>query len=991
MLNKDYYRAIFLKEFVAMFIFKDRMLTIVFLPLIIILFFIVPISLLALTDEMELFSEAESRYYGENYSIALEMYDEFLKKYPLSDLIPDVQYRRAVCLYRLGKLESAMSLFQSIEKRYRATKFFKYVPFWKGVILFHQAKYSPAKENLTIFLQTAKDIDLKLQALLYKGISEVYLFMFPDARRTMNELMDIKGGVTGLSPYESVLYSYILLKEGEYRGIIDFQDSIDYGSFPDLWQERLLLYRGEALWQMGDIDRAEALYRGLLDAYPAAAAISFRRLYIIAQQRQDFSEMERIILQAEEKFALSPEILIDLWLRIGIESFRRDEYDLAQYFFNKIWNLRSSREVPEAVPAYLAEIYIIKEDAESAEGIIEEYIDRTGNQPAWLLFRLGNIYLINGNFNGASRVFTRVIQLYPDSIQEVRARYFLAYSLYRESRYENALDNCLLLSEEELGEGFNQGFYRLKALILKKLGRIDESITVLQEYVEIYPNDTRAQLDLIRLFFATRRYQDLVSHSDLILSVNSDLEEKDLHSFLLIKYLQGLSHIALKSFESAQESFHTVTREKLDRAGLSGIFPYVEYYRGWTLYRINEFGNAAERFTDFLQAFPSHELYPQALFMSAWCYYSLGNFEKSNRYFSQLAKRDDSSLRDKAAFLQGKSLENLKRNEESGRVFKELFTEYPQSPFADDSLFEYAGILDEEGDIDEAAERYLELFNTYRFSALAEESLYKRGEIYFNNGQYREAKSSFNLYRISYPEGKLIDAALYWEGLSAYRIGEKSEAPEIWKNIIISQRNSPFRPDAFMKSSDVYVELGQYPVALRLIETLMQQYPDYSRVVDAELRAEEIRYLIYGFSRREAELTAVISKQGGVKTREGREAMLELSRLYILEKGQKLERAFQMLSQVNEVDDPVTGAEAQFLLGEYYERLGEYEKAGREFFRASLKNPDEQEFMAYSIFRAAFSMKQAGKSREASELVKRLEEGFPESEWTLKGKKLMEE
>ena len=128
-----------------------------------------------------------------------------------------------------------------------------------------------------------------------------------------------------------------------------------------------------------------------------------------------------------------------------------------------------------------------------------------------------------------------------------------------------------------------------------------------------------------------------------------------------------------------------------------------------------------------------------------------------------------------------------------------------------------------------------------------------------------------------------------------------------------------------------------------------------------------------------------------MKTREGRDAMLELSRLYILEKGKKLERAFQMISQVNEVDDPVTGAEAQFLLGEYYERLGEYEKAGREFFKASLKNPDEQEFMAYSIFRAAFSMKQAGKSREVSELVKRLEQGFPESEWTLKGKKLIEE
>ena len=78
MLNKDYYRAIFLREFDAMCIFKDRVLTRVLSLLFMILFFSVPFSLRALTDEMELFSEAESRYYAKNYSIALEIYDEFL-------------------------------------------------------------------------------------------------------------------------------------------------------------------------------------------------------------------------------------------------------------------------------------------------------------------------------------------------------------------------------------------------------------------------------------------------------------------------------------------------------------------------------------------------------------------------------------------------------------------------------------------------------------------------------------------------------------------------------------------------------------------------------------------------------------------------------------------------------------------------------------------------------------------------------------------------
>jgi tetratricopeptide (TPR) repeat protein len=119
--------------------------------------------------------------------------------------------------------------------------------------------------------------------------------------------------------------------------------------------------------------------------------------------------------------------------------------------------------------------------------------------------------------------------------------------------------------------------------------------------------------------------------------------------------------------------------------------------------------------------------------------------------------------------------------------------------------------------------------------------------------------------------------------------------------------------------------------------------------------------------------------------------MIDLSRIYIFEKEGKLERAFQMLSQVLDREDKVTGAEAQFLLGEYYYRTGKPEKAGRAFFRASIMNPGDRDFMAYSIYRAAQMMKQAGKMREVKALVERLEENFSGSEWSDEGKKLLED
>ncbi|MGA2479822.1 MAG: hypothetical protein ABSG63_13810 [Spirochaetia bacterium] len=51
--------------------------------------------------ENDLYAEAESRYLGKNYTAALDAYEQFVADYPRSERIADVQYPRAVCLYRL--------------------------------------------------------------------------------------------------------------------------------------------------------------------------------------------------------------------------------------------------------------------------------------------------------------------------------------------------------------------------------------------------------------------------------------------------------------------------------------------------------------------------------------------------------------------------------------------------------------------------------------------------------------------------------------------------------------------------------------------------------------------------------------------------------------------------------------------------------------------------------------------------------------------------
>lgn len=974
---------------------------------------LVPFSLAAFTTERELFSEAESRYHSKSYTVAIELYDEFIRTFPLSDLVPDAQYRKAVCLFRLQRYEAAKALFEAVEKRYRTTRYIDYVPFWKGVILYELGDYYGSVNNLDLFLETKSEQELTPQALLYKTLSEVSLEYFPEAKKTMYELIRVKG-MHALTPYEIVLNSYILLKTEDPGMLIRFQDDSDFESLPEMWKEKALLYRGEALWSLGEIDRSREVYNQLLDAEPRIASTSYRRLYIIAQQNNDFSEMEWILLRAEEKLAGSPAILKDLWLRTGIESFKRGEFDLAEYFLSKVWNLRKPEDAPEAVPMYLAQIMLDRGDTDSAREVLEEYTALTGREPPVVMLMLGNAYILQENFSEAVRVLELIIGKYPDSANAPEARYMLAYSQYRLGKLTPALENCEILIANG-GDGFLREVIRLKALVLKKQGDIKNAARTLSGYVASYPQDSSAYVDLIKLLFLNNEYKEVVSLSAGFFNTNPGIEKDDPGAFLLLVYLRGLSRIALKQYNEAIESFDTIDPVKAADTGLSVILPYVDYYEGWAYYRLGDFRGAVLRFLDFLSSYPTHEFAARVLYMSAWCYYSLGDFKKAQVQFSRVARGKDTALeeedhekliledlgtgdlslqdlsfRDKALFLEGKSHANLNDLPEAMAVFKRLFEDNPGSPFADDALFEYAGILARKGEVDLAAGKYYELWGSYRSSSLAEEALYKRGELFFNNKLYSKSRPAFKDYRTQYPEGNLVDAALFWEGLSAYEVGEIRGASLMWEKLIYNYRDSPFRPDAMHKTAEVHVTHGKFQKAIDLYEELKIMYPEYSRALNVDLRSDEIRYLVFGFSEREARLTAIISKNGGPETREGRSAMIALSRIYIFEEEGKLERAFQMLSQVLERNDPETGADAQFLLGEYYHRNEEFEKAGRAFFRTSLMKPEDRDFMAYSIYRAAGMMKLAGKNREVKALVERLDQNFSGSEWAEEGKKLLE-
>ncbi|MFW6138171.1 MAG: tetratricopeptide repeat protein [Spirochaetota bacterium] len=967
--------------------------------LFLLVFFLVPALAWPLSSERELFTRAETKYYNQNYKLALETYEDFVRRFPLSDLIPDAQYKRAVCLYRVGEYHRALNLLDTITTRYRTTRYLEYVPFWKGVCFFRLQDYQNCRKQLDIFVRREIESSLVKEALFYRALSEVYLDEFAAARKTMDRLRE-EQGVINLSPYQVVLYSYVLFKNGAFKELIEFHEQIDPEKYPEEWKQRIYLYQAEAFWEKGRLEEAETLYLKLQEAPPEVASVAYRRLYLIAQKEKDLERMEWIIQKAEKKFSGSTDLLMDFWVRTGIESYNQKQLDISEFFLNKAWRLKETREIPEAVPSYLAEIKQEQGNVSSAVKILEEYLSSNPENSEAAAFRISELYLADENYSRAARLLRDFIQKHPHSDKVDRARYLLAYSQYKEKQYEQALENCQILERENKNSEFYDQLLRLEAIIYDRQGKIDLSYQALSAYLQMHPEDLEARVDLTKLLFAMQQYRKVTANSGTLMEQYPDLEQTDISSYLLIHYMAGLSQVALKNYNDALHNLSELSETKLSRANLVAILPYAGYYRGWSLYQLSRFQDAADavmKVADVMQSSGFQEtsdaldqLYQRALYLGGWCYFSMGRYEASREVFSRLASHGRGVLSVRALFLQGKSLVNLGETKEALEVFYRVSTDYPGSEYADDALFEQARVLEKQASGGEAAVKYFGLWKKYPESPLAGEALFKRAELFYSEEDYHKAKDAFHLYRECFTQGDLADSSLYWEAVSAAKADQHTEALMLWQKLIENYEQSPFRADSMVRSAELYVSQEEYRSALEVYSTLLEEYPQYARETKASLRQEEIRYLMFGLDRREAELTARISRQGGVETSEGRNAMIELAGLCIFEKEGKLERAYQLINQVLQKDDPATRSQAQFLLGEYYNRKGDFLKAGQEFIKVSLINPEDRDLIAHSLYRAAQMMKKAGKPREVETLVTRLVNNFPSSEWTPLGKKLLD-
>ena len=963
-----------------------------------VLFAVVALPAIAANAERDLFNEAERRFRGGNYAFALEAYEEFLERYPLSELSADAAYRAGVAQTQLGRYREAVDTFEQVQIRHRSTRYLPLVNFWAGVALYELEQYDRASASLTAFVNETPDAAIVPRALLYLGLANVSLNDLSGAAAALEQLRAVPEDSESTA-FGVVLLGYVYALQGRYVQMLLLAEERPPEALDDRWRAEYLAYRAEAYWQLEQYPEAEADYAAIVDAETVAdsiASVALRRLFIAAERRGDFDLMDSVTLRAELRFRESPEQLANFWLRLGIENYRRGSIDLARFFLKRSAELGAESEVGNAAVLYLAETYLSGSDPDGireATRVLTSQQELSTGNPWQVSLRLGDVMLRQGDFGGAIaqyESFIRAMAEDPDAndAEIEQARYLLAYALYREGRYDEALRQVRQIDSELASGGPLGELRRLETVLLSRTGDTAAAERSARGYVDRFPDDISARVDHLRLLYRLESWQELLVAAAALTDRVPDLRVRSPRAFVLTAYLKGLAHVARGEPGAAADALDAVTADLAERQGLGDIVPYALYYRAASHYRQGSYGTASVLLAELEDQFRGHELESRAAFLAGQSAFSIGSYRESAAAFTRAANSNHPRAA-RAGLFAGRSLANSGDLEGAERQYRNVVARFARSPEAADATFELAGVLALGGQRDAATRAYGDVMFNFSTSPLAEDAAFRRAELLLEQDAAGAARDAFAAYRNKYPGGRFRDGALYWGGVAANRAGEPLRAILLWELLINEFEDSTFRPNALLQAAEGFAAQANYQPAVAYLNELAGRYGTEPVGKLGAARLEEMRLIASGVDAEEASLMAVIGA-GGVDTREGREAMLELARIYVFDVDQPRALALAMLTDVAGYRrDQETAAEAEYLSGEYHRRTGELGTAIDHYLEAGVLAETDRELIAKSILRAAELLEQTGRRREAATLVQRLQDQFPGTDWAKRGAELL--
>lgn len=269
-----------------------------------------------------------------------------------------------------------------------------------------------------------------------------------------------------------------------------------------------------------------------------------------------------------EKAELIDKMNTDIYLSKGIAYANLEDYDKAYIEFEKVIKINKKEGIAYF---HLGNLKMLMGDKTKGLELYNNAI-AYGFDDAQVYFSLGLMHEEEGSDDLAIRNYSKAILKDPNRA-DVRIRKISIF--IRNQHYPEALQSLdeLILANPDVFEG-----YHLKFLVLVQQNKLDEAEIVINEAMQIFPEDTAFAIDKASLLITKKMYDEAIIYlDDISVHMETDLDLK--HSIAMEKSRAYASLEDMdKTIESLEEAREISLSYDVPRLDLEALYLLMNCY-----------------------------------------------------------------------------------------------------------------------------------------------------------------------------------------------------------------------------------------------------------------------------------------------------------------------------------------------------------------------------------------------------------------------------
>ena len=374
-----------------------------------------------------------------------------------------------------------------------------------------------------------------------------------------------------------------------------------------------------------------------------------------------------------------------------------------------------------------------------------------------------------GRKDEAAIGFEYLVNTYNWSNYRDKALYNLGLIYYSTGKYElSRLRLKKLLNEYPESEFYGNSLYWIGESYSVE-NKTQEAIQFLEEAVADKRNRKFADYSLYALANAyekTGDYNNAVKYYDQLLTYHKN---STLATSAQIRI--GICYFKLKDYQSSIVELKSPRLTNLS----DEMYSESIYLLATAYYRVNEFADAENSYLEVINKFPQSAYFRSAKYGLAWTYFQQKKYEEAFNQFEDLSLESD-SLGIKSFFWKGECKRYSGKLTEANSIYKEFLEKFPDDALAEEAKYQLGVVYFNTNNTD-LATRYLISANSSDNDLIKAKSFAMLGEIELSKRDYKSAKNYFQLVLDNQnSEKSVFNRALLGMGIAEYHLNDNKSS-----------------------------------------------------------------------------------------------------------------------------------------------------------------------------------------------------------------------